>query len=156
MLENWQAFLVGQGAKIENNCVLSFSEHENETVLSNNKTIICDLSHYSLYKVSGDDAISFLQGQLSNDISHVSENQSQMSSYCTPKGRAIALFRIFQLNGNLFLSLPSEIADKTLNRLKMMSLVANHLYYFVTGKLQQSQLGEFCCSSKPVRAQMDA
>jgi hypothetical protein len=33
----------------------------------------------------------------------------------------------------------------------MMALVANHLYLFISGKMETEQLGEFCCSSKPIR-----
>ena len=36
-------------------------------------------------------------------------------------------------------------------RLQMMALVANHLYLFVTGKMQVAELGDFCCASRPVR-----
>lgn len=36
-------------------------------------------------------------------------------------------------------------------RIKMASLVARHLCYFISGKLQSAELGEFCCSSKPIR-----
>jgi len=42
----------------------------------------------------------------------------------------------------------------TANRIRMMALVANHLFLFISGKMQVEQLGEFCCSSKPQR--MDA
>lgn len=45
---------------------------------------------------------------------------------------------------------------EVIKRLNMMTLVASHLYYFVSGKLQQAQLGEFCCSSRNVRAKMDS
>jgi hypothetical protein len=34
---------------------------------------------------------------------------------------------------------------------RMMVLVANHLYLFVSGKMQAARLGEFCCSSRPLR-----
>lgn len=115
MLDNWQAFLEAQGAIIDNGVVTSFNSQANEI----EATIICDLSHYSLFKVTGEDATSFLQGQLSNDITHVSKTQSQMSSYCSPKGRALALFRIFSFDTGFYLSLPSEIAEKTISRLKM-------------------------------------
>jgi hypothetical protein len=37
-------------------------------------------------------------------------------------------------------------------RLKMASLVAMHLLLFVSGKLEVEGLGEFCCSSRPLRA----
>ena len=44
----------------------------------------------------------------------------------------------------------------TPQRTKMMGLVANHLYLFVSGKMEVEELGEFCCSSKPVREKVDA
>ena len=43
-----------------------------------------------------------------------------------------------------------ELAETT-NRLQMMQLVSNHLLLFVSGKMQVAELGEFCCSSKPIR-----
>lgn len=33
-------------------------------------------------------------------------------------------------------------------RTKMMAMVANHLFLFVSGKLQAQELGDFCCSSR--------
>jgi hypothetical protein len=36
--------------------------------------------------------------------------------------------------------------------LRMMALVAKHLCLFVSGKMQTTGLGEFCCAAKPVRA----
>jgi hypothetical protein len=36
-------------------------------------------------------------------------------------------------------------------RLHMMTLVANHLFLFVAGKLQVRELGDFCCASRPLR-----
>jgi hypothetical protein len=39
----------------------------------------------------------------------------------------------------------------TVQRLRMMSLVANHLFLFVAGKLQVRELGDFCCASRPLR-----
>ncbi|MDJ0939866.1 MAG: hypothetical protein QNJ00_08875 [Woeseiaceae bacterium] len=42
-------------------------------------------------------------------------------------------------------------AAETTNRVEMMRLVCSHLYLFISGKLQVAGLGEFCCSSKPIR-----
>ncbi|MBT8491906.1 MAG: hypothetical protein KJO07_02500 [Deltaproteobacteria bacterium] len=36
-------------------------------------------------------------------------------------------------------------------RVAMMQIVASHLLLFVSGKMQVAELGEFCCSSKPIR-----
>jgi hypothetical protein len=43
--------------------------------------------------------------------------------------------------------------EDSLRRLRMMALVANHLRLFVVGKMQVAGLGDFCCSSRPVREQ---
>jgi hypothetical protein len=47
-------------------------------------------------------------------------------------------------------SLEPEHPD-TVQRLRMMTLVANHLFLFVAGKLQVRELGDFCCASRPLR-----
>jgi hypothetical protein len=39
---------------------------------------------------------------------------------------------------------------------RMMALVARHLYLFVSGKMETQQLGEFCCSSRPLRERVDS
>lgn len=38
-------------------------------------------------------------------------------------------------------------------RLAMMALVTNHLFLFISGKMESAQIGEFCCSSKPLHAE---
>ena len=46
----------------------------------------------------------------------------------------------------------AEITD----RLQMMMMVSNHLYLFISGKMQVAQLGDFCCSSRPIRTGSEA
>jgi len=58
---------------------------------------------------------------------------------------------IFHYN---LISMQSEHAETT-NRLEMMKMVSNHLYLFISGKMQVAELGEFCCSSKPIRLTTD-
>lgn len=43
---------------------------------------------------------------------------------------------------------------ETPQRLRLAAMVALHLYFFVGGKMEVAGLGEFCCSSRPLRAQM--
>ena len=40
-------------------------------------------------------------------------------------------------------------------RARMMALVANHLFLFISGKMQTEALGEFCCASRPLREKVD-
>jgi hypothetical protein len=42
----------------------------------------------------------------------------------------------------------SDITD----RLLMLAMISKHLYLFVSGKMQVAELGEFCCSAKPIRS----
>ncbi len=48
------------------------------------------------------------------------------------------------------ISLQPEHAETT-HRLEMMKMICSHLYLFISGKMQVAELGEFCCSSKPIR-----
>ncbi len=43
---------------------------------------------------------------------------------------------------------------ETGRRLAMTALLTRHLLLFVGGKLEIAQLGEFCCSSRPLHAPM--
>ncbi len=42
----------------------------------------------------------------------------------------------------------SDITD----RLCMLVMISKHLFLFVSGKMQVAELGEFCCSAKPIRS----
>ena len=42
----------------------------------------------------------------------------------------------------------SDITD----RLYMMAMICKHLFLFISGKMQVAELGEFCCSAKPIRS----
>lgn len=42
--------------------------------------------------------------------------------------------------------------QETPGRIRLAALVAKHLALFVGGKMEVAGLGEFCCASKPVRA----
>jgi folate-binding protein YgfZ len=82
------------------------------------------LASAGLIRVRGEDARSFLQGQLTNDIESVSADQAQLSAWCTPKGRILALFLLFEHSGDLHLQLPRERMDAVLKRLRMFILRA--------------------------------
>ena len=50
---------------------------------------------------------------------------------------------------NLILEEPNH--EATAQRLKMATLVARHLCLFVQGKMEEDELGDFCCSARPIR-----
>ncbi len=83
---------------------------------------LSSLDDTGLIRVTGEDARDFLQGQLTNDINRVTSSQGQISAYCTPKGRMLAIFIIFQQGEALYLQLPRERLEPVLKRLRMFVL----------------------------------
>ena len=118
MYPDWQQFLQQSGAQINKGCVTSFGNAEQERAATLDADILCDLSHYALLAAQGDDAVTFLQGQLTNDVSTLDDTHSQLNAYCNNKGRMISNFRIFRSEGTLFLALPEELAETTLTKLQ--------------------------------------
>jgi len=45
---------------------------------------------------------------------------------------------------------------ETTNRVEMMRMITSHLYLFISGKMQVAELGEFCCSAKPIRTSTES
>ncbi len=52
---------------------------------------------------------------------------------------------------NLVVAEPEH--PETARRILLAAMVARHLLLFVSGKMEVEGLGEFCCSSKPLRSQ---
>jgi folate-binding protein YgfZ len=77
-----------------------------------------------LIRIAGEEARTFLQGQVTNDVREVTPAHSQMSSLCSPKGRMLANFRVFQREEALFLQLPSERLEGVIKRLRLYVLRA--------------------------------
>jgi len=88
------------------------------------------LSGYSLdletlcLRVSGDDSSKFLQGQLSNDINSVDDNNYQISSYSTNQGKVISINRIFKDNHSYIILLNKDIAEYFVEKISMYILMS--------------------------------
>lgn len=118
----WTQFLAGQGAVVENGRVLHFGDAAAELQASASGNILTDLSHLGLLEVSGEDAETFLQGQLTNDVKQLSGNNSHYTGYCTAKGRLLALFLAFAHADHIHLQLNGGLTEAILKRLKMFVL----------------------------------
>ena len=53
------------------------------------------LDFLTVLRVSGRDALAFLQGQLTADVGEVGASASRIAAWCSAKGRVLALFRLF-------------------------------------------------------------
>ena len=85
---------------------------------------IFDLRHLALIAVGGDDAVDFLQGQLTNELNDVTATRAQQSAWCSPKGRVLTCFLVFRHHDRLLLQLPDALMEQTLKRMRMYVLRA--------------------------------
>ncbi len=83
------------------------------------ETTLCDLSHLGLLQIQGADALTFLQGQVTNDVKQLDGHHAHYTGYCNPKGRMLALFLAFSLHDRLHLQMPKELTESITKRLKM-------------------------------------
>ncbi len=106
--------------------------------------VLCPLPSRGLIRVRGEDARDFLQGQLTNDIRTVTPEQAQLSAWCTPKGRMLALFLVFMHEGELYLQLPRERLEAVLKRLRMFVLRARVTLEDASEDLALASVGGAC------------
>jgi hypothetical protein len=78
-----------------------------------------------ILSLSGQDAAKLLQGQATCDILGLPPGQTTLGAFCTPKGRALAVFRVLRLEDRIFLLLPLELLEAVRKRLQMYVLRAD-------------------------------
>ncbi|HEY4215402.1 MAG TPA: hypothetical protein VGM84_28275 [Steroidobacteraceae bacterium] len=83
------------------------------------------LDHLGVLRAHGPDAIRFLQGQLSHDISKLGPRRSLLAGYHNPQGRAIALLRlVYVADDDVLAILPRELIPVVVSRLSKVVLRA--------------------------------
>jgi folate-binding protein YgfZ len=82
------------------------------------------LTNLGLIQVSGPDAASFLQTQLTNEVVKLAVGQAAWNGYCQPKGRLLASFLVWKNGETVYLSLARELAAATAKRLSLYILRA--------------------------------
>ena len=86
---------------------------------------ITPLTHLGVIRVQGDDAIKFLQGQLTQDFELVTGSQARLAAFCSAKGRMQASFiGIVAGPGDVLLVCSRDILAPTLKRLSMFVMRA--------------------------------
>lgn len=121
-MNQWHDFLTTQGAIFQEDLLQSFGYAKKELAAVGNTNVLTTLSHFGILEVSGEDAIPFLQGQLTNDVKQLDGSISQYAGYCNPKGRLLALFLAFAHHDHLHLQMPKNILETIIKRLKMYVL----------------------------------
>jgi folate-binding protein YgfZ len=124
MHPDWQDFLQQQGAVLDDGIVQHFGDFSGELLAARDGTVLCDLSPFGVLRVTGEEAQSFLQNLLSNDIREVTPALAQLSSLNDPKGRMLATFLIWRDGGDYLLQLPRPLCEPIRKKLSMYVLRA--------------------------------
>lgn len=88
------------------------------------------LDHLAVISIAGEDAKSFLHGQLTNDVNHLPVDALRHAAWCSAKGRMLASFLVWQGRGaagsesGYRLALSADLAAAIAKRLKMFVLRA--------------------------------
>ncbi len=121
----WTAFLRERGASFEDGAVTDFGDAAAELAAARDAAVICDLEPLAAISIAGPDAATFLQGQLTSDVTLLADGASHPSAWCSPKGRVLANFLLRRVTGEQFeLLLPSSLVDAIVKRLRMYVLRA--------------------------------
>ncbi len=83
------------------------------------------LADLGALRIAGADAVRFLQGQLSNDVTRLTPERALLAGYHNPQGRTIALLRLVALaDAELLALLPRELVAPVSQRLAKFVLRA--------------------------------
>ncbi len=91
---------------------------------------LCELPDFSVIHISGLDAVTFIQGQMTNDIAGADLGVSRLAGYCTAQGRLLATLVLGHLPAieneppGLFGLVRHDIVEPVLKRLKMFVMRA--------------------------------
>ncbi len=86
---------------------------------------MAQLAHMGVIRAQGEDAASFLQGQLTQDFALLDTSQARLAGYCSAKGRMLASFIGFKTAPTEILLVCSrDLLAATLKRLSMYVLRA--------------------------------
>lgn len=86
---------------------------------------VVEMPDFAVLDATGADAQSFLKGQFCNDLTEATANRAQLSGYCNPKGRLLALFTAFAIDDGYRLVLHRDLLDATSKRLQMFVMRAD-------------------------------
>ena len=87
-----------------------------------NSDFAIHLSHKSIFLITGKDKIEFLQNIISNDIRHVSKEQSIYSTLLSPQGKFLYDFNIIQSGEDFLIQCNKDDIDDLITRLTIYKL----------------------------------
>jgi len=109
VIDSWKKFLPSRAALITDATVQHFGNPAGERAAAVEGTIVADLSQLGVIAFRGDEAASFLQNQLTNDVRGLQTDAAQWNGYCSPKGRLLGNFLLWRQGEDYCLQLSGDI-----------------------------------------------
>ncbi len=114
------------------------------------------LPHLGVIRALGPDAATFLQGQLTQDVTTLSLTDARLAAFCNAKGRMQASFIVFKRSEEEILLLCSrDILPATLKRLSMFVLRAKAKLSDASAEFQRCGLVGSAIEKVAARAHID-
>jgi folate-binding protein YgfZ len=118
----WTEFLISQGATLNDGIVASFGDPAGELAAAASQTVLADVSHFGLIGLAGEEAQTFLHGQITNDLRGLNENAAVFAGYLSAKGRMLANFVVMKRGADILVMLPAALREAIQKRLSMFIL----------------------------------
>ena len=93
------------------------------------------LTQFGVIDATGDDAASFLHGQLTNDTQHLDAANARLAGYCSAKGRLLASFLTWRTGETIRLLVSKDVQAAVQKRLSMFVLRAKAKLVDASGEL---------------------
>src|SRR5690606_37612864 len=101
-----------------------------EFIMADTNNFLSSLPNFGVIQISGNNAATFLQGQLTCDINQVSDITGLPGALCNHKGRMLATFWIWKQEKTYFLLIPAA---------NMASIIQHLNKFAVFSKVSVSQ-----------------
>lgn len=115
MLSDWNEFLRGQAVG---------ADPAADLAAARDGLIMADLSHWGLLALAGEEAQTFLHGQITNDLRGLTPDKAVFAAYCSAKGRMLANFLVFKRGSDILVMLPEALREAIQKRLSMFIMRA--------------------------------
>ncbi len=121
MTNPWHSQLLALNAEISETHHIVFKSTHTEK----SGNAVYPLTQVSILQVSGLDAATFLQGQVTCNIHDITETQAGFGAFCNAKGRVLSSFIVLRNAKNFLIILPAELITPIRHHLQKYILRAD-------------------------------
>lgn len=90
----------------------------NERLLFPSEPSVYHLDNVTVIHLEGPDAVKYLNGQVTCDVTALKNGDSCLGAHCNPKGKVLAVFRLFKREQDLLLLYKKELTETQLAELR--------------------------------------